>query len=67
VTALLVLGCSWFLQLAQGQTVEPYGPYSYTPGAYDYSSSHRSYNGSQAPTYSYGWSFGNIVSGPNNW
>jgi uncharacterized protein (TIGR03000 family) len=59
LAALLVFGCSWLVPPAQGQTVQPYGPYGYTPGAYDYSPSPRSYNWSYGPTYSFGRSFGN--------
>jgi uncharacterized protein (TIGR03000 family) len=59
LAAVLALSCLCLVQPAHGQTVEPYGTYVYTPGAYDYSSSPPSYNGTSTPTYSFGSSFGN--------
>jgi uncharacterized protein (TIGR03000 family) len=59
LTAMLVFAGSWLVQPALGQTVEPYGPYGYSPGAYDYTSSPRFYPRTYVPSYSYGSSFGN--------
>jgi uncharacterized protein (TIGR03000 family) len=64
LAALVVFVCSWWAQPAQSQGIQPYGPYGYTPGAYDYSPSPpRSYSRSYGPTYSFGSSFGNPTYG----
>jgi uncharacterized protein (TIGR03000 family) len=61
LATLLVFGCSWFSQPAQGQTVEPYGTYGYTPGAYDYSSSTPAYGWGYSPRYFYNPTLGSPV------
>ena len=48
---LLVCAASFLAQPAHVWATEPYGPYGYTPGAYDYSSS-PSYSWTYRPTYS---------------
>jgi uncharacterized protein (TIGR03000 family) len=37
LAALLVFACAWFAQADEHPTTIPYGPYGYSPGAYDYS------------------------------
>src|ERR1700733_9662233 len=52
LAALLVVGSPWFAQPTQADTV-PYGPYGYTPGAYDYSSSSYTPYSSSTSSYSF--------------
>jgi uncharacterized protein (TIGR03000 family) len=57
LATVFAISCSWLVQSAQAQTVVPYGPYGYTPGAYD--SSGRNYSGpSSGPGNSYSFDFG---------